>query len=176
MRISVFDNASSIEILRSCAELYCKIWREPPWNEEFWTVEDVLEDLKKQVEMPGGKGFLAVKDSKVFGFTWGYSVTKLMAREISGNYYLDPLFDNFEKIFYLAELGVCSSVRNHRIGERLTVCLIEDVKKNDIKLITLRTDVRADSARHLYQKLGFRDLQIKDAKHYNRTYWVFSLI
>jgi len=99
-----------------------------------------------------------------------------MAREISGNYYLDPLFDNFEKIFYLAELGVCSSVRNHRIGERLTVCLIEDVKKNDIKLITLRTDVRADSARHLYQKLGFRDLQIKDAKHYNRTYWVFSLI
>jgi ribosomal protein S18 acetylase RimI-like enzyme len=175
MIISSFESFCSEQVLRSCAKLYCEIWREHPWNEEFWTIEGVMDDLKKQASKPGAKGFFAVDGGEVSGFTWGYYATQADMRMISGSESLDRLFCNGECVFYLAELGVCPSLRKHKIGEKLTTHLLESVARDGIRSVVLRTDIKASAARHLYQKVGFRDLQVKDAKHGNRTYWVLAM-
>jgi hypothetical protein len=44
-------------MLKSAAKLYCQIWQEPPWNEDFWTVDGVIKDLDDQIQRPGAKAF-----------------------------------------------------------------------------------------------------------------------
>ena len=175
VNILTFDGSCSEQVLRSCARLYCQIWREPPWNEDFWTVDGVIEDLKCQTQKNGAKGLFAFCGEEISGFTWGYSANRDDMRKISESADLDHLFLNGECVFYLAELGVCTSSRNHKIGEKLTAHLLASLAQDGIHTVVLRTDIKADAARHLYQKLGFTDLQIKDGKHGNRTYWVLQL-
>jgi len=57
------------------AELYCEIWKEPPWNENFWTVERVMQDIQKELTRPNAVLFSATNDQGVVGFTWGYETT-----------------------------------------------------------------------------------------------------
>ena len=84
------------------------------------------------------------------------------------------LFEGREHVFYLSELGVRLSMRQHKVGEMLSRHLLEEASGHGNGTIVLRTDVKADAARRLYQKLGFVDLALKDAKHGNRTYWILS--
>jgi len=164
------------KFLRKCAELYCQIWKEPPWNEDFWTVEGVIEDIKKQMERPNAVGFWALYGEEVIGFTWGYEVSKADLREISGVVALDFLFKKGSRVFYIDELGVAYLFRGRGIGERLSRNLIGAVRNScEIRRFTLRTDIKAITARNLYRKLGFRDLLIRDAAHPNRTYWFLEL-
>lgn len=164
------------EILRKCARLYCQIWKEPPWNEDFWTVEGVIEDIKKQMKQPNAVGFLALHRGEVVGFTWGYEVSKEDLREISGVEALDVLFKKGSRVFYIDELGVDSSFRKRGIGEQLSKVLIATARNScEIRSFTLRTNIEAVAARNLYVKLGFRDLSIRDAEHSQRTYWFLEL-
>lgn len=164
------------KVLRKCAELYCQIWKEPPWNEDFWTVEGVIEDIKKQMKRPNAIGFLSLHGEEVVGFTWGYEVSKDNLREISGVEVLDVLFEKGNRVFYIDELGVASLFRKMGIGEQLSKSLIATVLNScEIRRFTLRTDIKAIAARNLYIKLGFRDLSIRDAEHSTRTYWFLEL-
>ncbi len=167
-------NQVSEDLLWKCAKLYCKIWKEPPWNEEFWKPEEVVHDIKQQLEKPCAEGFFSFHDSTLAGFTWGYSVSKPEINIISGNERLDSLFFNDNKVFYVDELGVALSFRRKGIGESLTRTLLGAIKKHSINLVALRTDKKANAARSLYQKIGFKDLLIEDEKYPDRTYWLLS--
>lgn len=163
-------------VLRECAELYCEIWKEPPWNEDFWTVERVMKDIKQQMRRLNAIGFLAFCEGKVIGFTWGYEVSKKDLREISGVETLDVLFERGSRVFYIDELGVSSSFRRRGVGKQLSETLIATVRNScEIRCFTLRTDIKAVAARNLYTKLGFSDLSIRDAEHSQRTYWFLEL-
>jgi len=164
------------EFLRKCAELYCEIWKEPPWNENFWTAEGVIEDIRKQIKRLNAIGFLALQGGNVIGFTWGYEVDKEDLREISGVEALGILFEKGGRVFYIDELGVSSLFRRRRIGEHLSRILITTVQNScGIRCFILRTEIKAVAARNLYAKLGFRELSIRDAEHSQRTYWVLDL-
>jgi len=164
------------EVLRKCAELYCQIWKEPPWNEDFWRVERVIKNIKKQMKQPNAVGFLALHGDRVVGFTWGYEVSKEDLRKISGVEALDVLFEKRGRVFYIAELGVASLFRKRGIGEQLSRNLIAVVQNScEIRRFTLRTDIKAVAARNLYIKLEFRNLSVRDAKHSKRTYWFLEL-
>jgi ribosomal protein S18 acetylase RimI-like enzyme len=177
------------DIWESCAKLYCQIWREPPWNEDFWEEDRVLGDIKRELERPGAEAFLAVQNRlaipinngldvfsiQVVGFTWGYLVRKKDAREISRGFSLDYLFDKEEFIFYIDELAVASFARNRKIGETLNGLLVQEAKGKGVSGIFLRTDKRAVAARNLYSKMGFKDLEEEDSKHPDRTFWLLEL-
>jgi ribosomal protein S18 acetylase RimI-like enzyme len=77
-------------------------------------------------------------------------------------------------VFYLAELGVCKLFRNQKLGNKLTSRLIDKLIQEGTNTIVLRTDLKAQAARRLYQKLGFVDLKVLDSKHANRTYWIIT--
>lgn len=164
--------AISTELLQSWASLYCQIWQEPPWNEDFWRPEKVVEAFKQEMARPDALAFLALNDqSAVIGFTQGYSVSPTELREIAGNNLLDFLFEKNERVYYVDELGVDSSYRGNRLSVSLSRALIAEISDRGITQVVLRTDIQALAARHVYKELGFGELPVHDAQYPTRTYW-----
>jgi len=174
MEIVSFRQASSSLIFK-CAELYCEIWKEPPWNEDFWKPEEVRLEIDQQLQKACAEGFLCVDNEAVKGFTWAYSVTRKEMEAICGSRRLDVLFSNQHQVFYIDELAVSRFSRRQGIGESLTRAVLSELKKYGPCLITLRTDKKALAARSLYQKLGFKDLLIEDKQYPDRTYWILGI-
>ncbi len=161
----------SRDILLAWAHLYCEIWKESPWNEDFWRPEMVIEDFRRETSKPHAAGYLAMMGTTVAGFTHGYSVSCDELRVITGNSKLDHLFQARERLFYVDELGVGKLYRGQGISMKLSHALIETVREQLLAGMVLRTDMHAHAARHVYQKLGFSELDVRDAHYPNRTYW-----
>lgn len=181
-RISIVDLQNSFaekSLLTKCAELYCKIWREPPWNEHFWKAEDVKKDIVNEISKTAGKCLIATLDkptgSEIIGFTWGYMANPEYLLEISGSDYFINNCKSLGNIFYVDELGVDPRFRKSGIGKKLSEKLISHAKKSGANFVTLRTNKKAMPARKLYNQLGFRELLIQDKQHTERTYWILCL-
>ncbi|MDD3006716.1 MAG: GNAT family N-acetyltransferase [Candidatus Pacebacteria bacterium] len=171
MKMVSFSSRAGMESFRECADVYCKIFAEPPWNEN-WAASKVLQDMMDQAAMPGFCGLFAREEDKIIGFTWGYLVSKIEMQEIAGNTELDFIFDGCKQVFYGDELGVSAPFRGKEYGRQLCQGLIDQVKKdNRTSAFVLRTDTMAQTARSLYHHLGFIDLHIRDNVYENRTYW-----
>ena len=60
--------------------MYKEIWKEPPWDEDFWTDELVDEDVKFALSQTDFAGKVATRKTEselfVVGFTWGYQLPK----------------------------------------------------------------------------------------------------
>ena len=166
-------------LIKKCAHLYCEIWREPPWREDFWVPGKVVEDIMSQMNKSDSKFFLACSpafpDPEVVGFTWGYRVTVEEMREICASDQMDMLFSDGKAVFYIDELGVALSHRKKGLGKKLSGLLLDSLNPGKLHRITLRTDIAAIAARTLYTKIGFRELPAKDANYPDRTYWVKEL-
>lgn len=167
--------AIPVELLKSWASLYCQVWQEPPWNENFWQLDQVVEDFKREMANPDAEAFLVVREGVVIGFTQGYSVSRAELREIAGNSLLDFLFVGKERVYYVDELAVAASCRGQRLSIQLSRALIEQIGIRGIDYVVLRTDVLALAARHVYRELGFQELPAHDAKYPSRTYWGLGL-
>ncbi len=161
--------------LSRTAELYCQIWQEPPWNENFWTREGVMCDIQGELIKENAFGYVAVNHSQVASFTWGYQVSKERMAEICGSNQLDMFFTNHSKVFYIDELGTDKALRKHRLGRELSWRLLSTIESEGFSLALLRTDIQAFAARALYSKLGFKELSVLDEKHQDRSYWVLDL-
>lgn len=175
---SIFDIEIHPTLMQSLAEVYCDIWSEPPWNEDFWRPDQVLNDLRSYLKKPGARGFVALAQerglgqAKLAGFCWGYIVNQSDLRDISSSQDLDQLFTENKSIFYFSELGVAKDWRNQGIGKGLSVRLIDATRAMGCQTIILRTDVKAHAARALYERQGFQEISVRDGKHTDRTYWV----
>lgn len=177
MRITQLSLASYPDLREGCALLYCEIFREPPWCEEFWTTHQVLSDLSAQAAKSGFLGLTIITDdNELIGFTWGYVVDRSDARQISGHNGLDYLFESDGRpVFYIDELGVKQTHRGKGLGKQLTRRLVEAARENGIGSIILRTSKKAEMAKAVYLHTGFVDLQIQDSSHEDRTYWLLTL-
>lgn len=162
------------DLFKQCAKVYCQIWKEPPWNEDFWKPEQVIQDIKQELTMPDAQCLMAI-DKSVIGFTWGYSVDKEVLRDISQGNKLDILFSNQVKVYYIDELGVSPGYRKMGIGGVLTSQLIKCAKSDGNSVIVLRTDKQAIAAKIVYTKLGFIEYPISDTRYPDRTYWVLEI-
>ncbi len=164
-------------VLQKTAELYCGIWQEAPWEEDFWKVSDVLQDMQTEFSKKSANAFfIEDKESKkVIGFSWGYPVDKAQARDICGSDDLESLFKQEPLIFYIDELGVASACRGRGVGKILSKSLIAWATACGMRCIILRTDERALAARTLYSELGFKELAVVDVQYSNRTYWNLQL-
>jgi ribosomal protein S18 acetylase RimI-like enzyme len=174
MEIVNFSQVSRT-LVWECAKLYCEIWKEPPWNEDFWRPEAVTSDIEQQLKKTCAEGFLCLHNGVPVGFSWAYAVTRSEMSAISGSKKLDCLFLNHDQVFYIDELAVSQSFRRRGIGEKLTKAILLEVKKYGISVVTLRTNKKAHAARATYRKIGFKDLSIEDEEYPDRTYWVLEL-
>jgi ribosomal protein S18 acetylase RimI-like enzyme len=168
--VRVDMTAIPVELLKSWASLYCQVWQEPPWNENFWQPDQVVEDFKREMSNPDAEAFLVVREGMVIGFTQGYSVSQAELREIAGNSLLDFLFVGKERVYYVDELAVEASCRGKRLSLQLSRALIDQIGIRGIDYVVL-----ALAARHVYCELGFQELPVHDAKYPSRTYWGLGL-
>lgn len=169
----------SESIISQCAELYCEVWKEEPWNEYFWTVEDVCRKIEADIGKAGSEFFVsfetAGKNMSVTGFSWGFSLGYEQINKISERPEFLKHFSLSGNVFYIAELGVDIKFRRCGTGKILSKTLIKKVIDNGFDCIILRTDVKANEARALYIKLGFRELPVYDPEFTDRTYWIMTL-
>jgi ribosomal protein S18 acetylase RimI-like enzyme len=163
-------------LAKSCAELYCRIWKEPPWNEDFWRPEDVMINFRKDLAMPEASCWFSTNDSDgLLGFSWGYEVDSKGLNKVVGDDRLEYLFEHDSKLFYVSELGVDADKRQKGVGKRLTQLLLSDALAAGFRYTILRTDLRATPARTLYSHLGFQELPILDSRHASRSYWLLQM-
>ncbi|MFH0739532.1 MAG: GNAT family N-acetyltransferase [bacterium] len=177
--------------LNKLAELYCEIWQEPPWNETFWQLDQVVIDIKQKLELKNFCGLITTaydpllwgmdlgKESryiikKCVCFSYGYEVTAEELFQISGHREMDYLFES-GKVFYLADLATKKDYRQKGLAKKISFKLLRLVEKKKISHVVLRTETQATAARNLYRKLGFKEHGIFDAKHKTRSYWVLNL-
>jgi ribosomal protein S18 acetylase RimI-like enzyme len=191
---------ASKEVLKKCAQLYCLIWMESPWNEYFWTTDKVINDINEQMKFPLSQGFVAIRHRKPYnyecldlcgadatgyseedlkepvGFTWGYEVNIPDISKISGiSETRWKKVTGGKRMFYVDELGVQEDYREMGVGKKLTEKLLKQMPSLGVSYVALRTDLKAQAARILYQKLGFREIEIADSKYPDRTYWLLSI-
>lgn len=157
------------------ARCYCEIWKESPWNEDFWQPEETMKDFRDLMLKPEATAFLAVQGGEIAGFTLGYSVNCKELQVIAGNNLMDHLFERYNQVFYIGELGVAVQYRSQRISFNLTATLIQAAQASGLKAIVLRTHMNAHIARHVYKKLGFVELGVHDSKYPERTYWLLEV-
>ncbi len=174
MNIRKVDSNDGQILFSKIAEIYCKIWKEPPWNEDFWTVESVVKDLKEQSKRQNFVLLAALNGTEdIVGFTWGYEVNTLDLSKISGH--PESIWKDIiqqKRCFYVDELGVDINHRGKKIGKKLTIRLLREISLIKINHITLRTDIKAVPARSLYQKVKFKEIDLTDKEHGKRTYWL----
>lgn len=188
----IWDGVKNLERVKKSiseiARLYCEIWREPPWDEDFWTIDGVVDDMINQLSKPNAIFLFMeilpprdrelhcchqIEDPEITGFTWGYEVSVADLSEISGVSELRwrKIIDA-NRAFYIDELGVEKNHRRRGVGKELTERLLIQAANLGIDCAILRTAVKAVAARNLYQRLGFRELDIADVKYPDRTYWL----
>jgi len=162
------------ENCRKTAKLYCEIWKEPPWNEDFWKPKKVIRDLQEQMAKQNAIFLIATNETtEIIGFTWGYEINIAELSQISGvsvNVWKKEI--RKKGLFYIDEFGVKGIYRGMGIGQRLVKELLKQISCFDINCIILRTDALAIPARTVYSKVGFKESVIHDAEHQDRTYWL----
>lgn len=171
----VIDLKNPIELMRQVAELYCQIFSEKPWHENFDT-EQVLKTMTEHFNKPGAEALTFVENRTPIGFAWMYEISGGDLKE--GTRYpraLDFLFKDGKRVFYFQEVGVKEGSRRQGIGERLVRELLRRAKERGANFVILSTSRKATPIRSMIQKIGFRDSGItRPPPELDRTYWFFE--
>ncbi len=87
-----------------------------------------------------------------------YTGVAVMDEEVVGLYILHP--NNVGRCSHIANASyaVSSKVRGHGIGEKLVRDSIKVAKKFDFRVLQFNAVVETNPARHLYERLGFKQL------------------
>jgi ribosomal protein S18 acetylase RimI-like enzyme len=83
-----------------------------------------------------------------------------------------PVFD--EDWCYIRMVGVLPQYRGYGVARQLTKMCIEHAGQANERTIALHTSEFMDSARHLYESLGFRKMKEIDPI-FGRRYWLYTL-
>ncbi len=130
--------------------------------QEYWTKEDIIDDLKFCQNQENPIILVALENEKVAGFTWGYKIPFEKFPFLKG---LIP-----ENAIYMDEMAVRGDKRMKGIGTMLGK---EFLKRT--KAVVLRTDERNEASMALYKKLGFKPVtdgseNVYDPVYPNRIY------
>jgi len=179
--VPIEDKMFVLPIMRKCAELYCRIWKEPPWEESYWIPPMFMAQIRTAFARRGYVGLLALCAdnpgvyASVVGFIWGYLARSGDITDVSSNQCLpDSIFRLYPEVFYLAELGVDPAYRNRGIGTQLSRDLIDKLKGQGSQPISLRTHIDDIPGRNIYAGLGFEELPIADRQFSPHTYWLLA--
>lgn len=143
------------------------IGKTSPYFVEYWNDKEIVSDLNNAFAQEKPIVLVAEISSKLAGFSWGYKLpiekfAFLKGKVNSNSNYMD-------------EIAVSSDLRQKGIGRILGQEYIDRVSKQNIEEIVLRTDTRNNASMTLFNKLGFKSLDIFDPVYRDRIYLVKSL-
>ncbi len=128
------------------------------WNKmnSFLTAENSYTDLLSK-----SKCFVCEKRNEIIGMSY------LVPR---GN----PTHIFHKDWSYIRMVGVNSDYGGQGIGKKLTYMCIDFAKETNEKIIALHTSEFMNTARHIYESIGFE--QIKELEPiYGKKYWLYKL-
>lgn len=174
------ESGAAIEQL---AELIVAAFGEPPWHEHF-SASRIHFGLGVELMRQGALLYVAREqsDGKIVGYVLGKELGagegdehRQTLRGISGTAALDYLCEGGRRVFYVSGLAVRSGFRRRGIAERLSLALLDELRRQGFSYRLGRTDRSMISMRNLYEKLGFRELPVTDANYPERNYWLLAL-
>ena len=124
-----------------------KAWIEESWQLEESDIKD-LSNPEKYIIEKGGEVFFAIKNDQVIA-------TAAM------------VYTN-NKVFELAKMTVAKEFRGLGIANKLMDRCIDFAKENDANKIFLITNSSLLIARNLYDKYGFKEIELDSDKYGNR--------
>ena len=174
--LGIVEIRGNNKIMEEVAKLYCEIFSDSPWNENY-ILSEVLQTMDEHFKKPNAITLAALEDGKLIGFTWMYEIFKSDLRE--GTRFspeLHFLFNGIMRIFYLQELGIKKDLRRKGNGERLTQKLLNTGKENGANFVVLSTNPAAMAMISLISRIGFQNSGIvRPPKDLGRTYWFLEL-
>jgi GNAT superfamily N-acetyltransferase len=124
--------------LDECAQLYVRVFAEPPWT-EVWTLEDARKHLEQTVTTPGFVGLIAEEGGRITGVVTGTSRCGA-----TGDYaLLDDMFVDHER-------------RGQGIGRQLLDELKRRLVNEGVIAIALFTQASSRAAA-FYRTYGFQE-------------------
>lgn len=103
---------------------------------ECWPIEQIISDFKNEMRRPNAVCFVALSQSCVVGFTWGYELTvdKAVERYLEAPGLSSKICQG--QYFYFDEIAVLPGYRGIGIGKTLTSFMCESDKTKPILLRT----------------------------------------
>lgn len=138
---------------------YCKKCNEKLELVEFWSSEDIKQDLEFALSQKNPIVLVAENSEGLEGFCWGYQMPFEKFPFLIGKCDMDSN--------YMDEIAVKSNKRRKGIG--LSLCK-EYLFRTDSNEIVLRTDNRNSASMSLFRKAGFLSLNIYDPQYSYRVY------
>ncbi len=165
------------------ADLTYHTFRKPPWN---------IDEEKPRIHFGLGVAMMrrnaltfiakTTHSARIVGYISGYEVFResedhrdFTLCKISGTKALDYLFEGGGQVFYGNILCVDPVFRRQRIAKKLSMALMEVLRKQGFTYRIGRTAIAAEAMRTLFTKLGFQELPVHDALYPERTYWLLRL-
>ncbi len=122
--------------LVECSELFVSIFKDPPWNED-WNIENAFERLNDFLVSPNTIALKAEVENKIIGFLMG---------EIQR-------WDK-NKVFYLKEMCVITSIQRQGVGKAMMAKLENKLTEKQVGEIFLITH-RDSAPSEFYSSLEF---------------------
>ena len=133
----IFSDIDHDDIVE-CSELFTSIFKKPPWNEN-WDIENAFERLNDIFNSPKTIAIKAKSENRIIGFLMG----EIQQWEKN-------------KVFYLKEMCVTTSVQRQGVGKAMIVKLENKLigkKVGEIYLITHRESIPSE----FYSSLAFKE-------------------
>jgi aminoglycoside 6'-N-acetyltransferase I len=124
--------------LEECAQLYVRVFAEPPWSEE-WTPQDARRHLEQTFQTPGFVGLVAEEGGRIVGVVTGTSRCGA-----TGDYTL------------LDDMFIDHTLRGQGIGRKLMDELKQRLAADGIIAMALFTQSTSHAA-DFYRTYGFEE-------------------
>ena len=135
------------------AALIYSVFRVPPWNEDYEKPRILfglgIELMRRNAVLYTAK---TKRSGKIIGYILGHEVVKQREdprdrtlSEIAGTHALDYLFEGGKRVFYVDGLGIAPGFRRRHIAERLSLALVEELRKRGFAYRLGRTDTTAEA-------------------------------
>ena len=144
------------------AEDACKKCDSPLELVDFWSSEEIIQDLEFALSQQNKLVLVAENNARIAGFTWGYKLPFEKFPFLEGK--ISP------STLYMDEIAVRGDKRLKGVGTRLGEAFLDSAKAQGLEEAILRTDERNPASIALFRKLGFREIGIKDPEFPSRTY------
>ncbi len=153
--IRITSPEEAVPFRASFAGAYQTIFAEPPYNERYFPSEaqgviDAYLANPDSIVLLGVRGRSSVVG---FGIAVPLNTRPAVARELRG---LIPV----QHTFYLAELGVLSSMRGNGLGKELVKRRVDLIDKTRYTHVALRTSATRNASYEMYLRMGFDDMGV----------------
>lgn len=145
------------------------------WEADIWEQPSREDYENKLIQIENREViFLIVEEeNEVIGYIFSYPYDERQKPYPETDRFWDEMSG---EVLYIDELGVVPEYRKEGLGSKLLEETITEAEELGFDKLLLRTNPEAGGVMKLYNRHGFKDLEVDDPEHPERTYMLKSLV